>query len=67
MTHKKKPKKLRRVPPSPDRPRSRSGPIAPVPERGREPLRGLCRVSLVAGTGTREPGKAASREGWGEL
>jgi hypothetical protein len=64
MTHKKKPKKLRRVSPSP---RSRSGPIAPVPERGREPLLGLCRVSLVAGTGTREPGKAASREGWGEL
>lgn len=53
MTHKKKPKKLRRVSPSP---RSRSGPIAPVPERGREPLLGLCRVSLVAGTGTREPG-----------
>lgn len=63
MAQKKKPKKPRRVSPSPDHPHSRSGPIASLPERGRKPVPGSCRISLVAGTGTREPGKPASRKG----
>lgn len=65
LAHKKKPKKLRRVSSSPDHPSSRSGPIAPFPETGRDFMHDSCRISLVAETSTRELGKPASREGQG--